>query len=85
VSGKTDGIAETDWLAERTAGWVCTWAEHLRKRDERDFAATMRLHETTGRPLGGKSFIEKLESVLGRVLLPGKPGRPRKADAAEKK
>ena len=78
VSGKPDGIAETAWLTERIAGWVCTWAEHLRKRDERDFAAQMRLHEATGRPLGGEGFVAKLESLLGRVLLPGRPGRPRK-------
>jgi hypothetical protein len=39
VTGKPDGIAETAWLTERIAGWVCTWAEHLRKRDEKDFAA----------------------------------------------
>ena len=83
VTGKPDGVAETAWLSERIAGWVCTWAEHLRKRDERDFAAEMRRHEATGRPLGGESFVEKLESMLGRLLLPGKPGRPRKADAAE--
>ena len=78
VSGKTDGIAETAWLTERIAGWVCTWAEHLRKRDEKDFGAMMRLHETTGRPLGGKSFVKKLESLLGRTLLPCRPGRPKK-------
>jgi putative transposase len=84
VSGKADGIAETAWLAERTAGWVCTWAEHLRKADEKDFAAMMRLHENTGRPLGDKRFLRKLESLLGRTLLPGKPGRPRKVAAKEK-
>ena len=77
VTGKPDGIAETAWLAERIAGWLCTCTEHLRKRDERDFAATMRLHETTGRPLGDKRFLRKLESLLGRTLLPGKPGRPK--------
>ena len=38
----------------------------------------MRLHETTGRPLGGKSFVKKLESLLGRTLLPSRPGRPKK-------
>lgn len=72
------------WLSERIAGWVCTWAEHLRKRDEKDFAAAMRLHETTGRPLGGEGFVGRLESLPGRVLLPGKPGRPEKPTAEEK-
>jgi len=84
VSGKPDGIVETDWLTERIAGWVCTWAQHLRKRDERDFASMMRLHENTGRPLGDKGFVRKLEALLDRVLTPGKPGRPKKAAGADK-
>ena len=78
VSGRTDGIAETGWLNERIGGWVCTWAQHLRKRDEGDFASRMRMHENTGRPLGDEGFVKKLETMLARVLLPGKPGRPRK-------
>ena len=78
VSGKSDGICETAWLSERIAGWVCTWAEHLRRADEKDFASMMHLHENTGRPLGDKSFVKKLETVLSRVLAPGKPGRPKK-------
>ena len=83
VSGKPNGIVEADWLTERIAGWGCTWAEHLRKRDERDFASMMRLHENTGRPLGGEGFVKKLETLLGRVLTPGKPGRPKKTAEAD--
>ena len=84
VSGKPDGVAETTWLTERTAGWVCTWAKHLRTRDEKDFGSVMRLHEATGRPLGDKSFLKCLESLLGRALLPGHPGRPRNAEGKDK-
>jgi hypothetical protein len=29
---------------------ACTWAEHLRKADEKDFGAMMQRHENTGRP-----------------------------------
>lgn len=79
VSGKPDGIAETAWLTKRIAGWGCTWAEHLRKADDKDFAAMMRLHENTGRPMGDKPFVRKLEALLGRSLLPGQPGRPKKS------
>ena len=84
VSGKPDGIVETDWLTERIAGWVCTWAKYLRSREEREFAAMMRRHENTGRPLGEKSFVKKLEALLGRTLLPGKPGRPKKTTESGK-
>ena len=33
VSGDADGIAETDWLSERVAGWLCTWGEYLARED----------------------------------------------------
>jgi len=79
VTSKPDGICETAWLTDRIAGWVCTWAKHLRKRDEKDFASMMHLHENTGRPLGNEGFVKKLETTLGRMLTPGKPGRPKKA------
>jgi len=80
VRGETDGIAETDWLTERIAGWVCSWEEHLRQPDEEGLAKVMQLHENTGRPLGDKPFVRRLEKLLGRPLLPGRPGRPRKAE-----
>ena len=35
-------------------------------------------HERTGRPLGSKSFIERLENKLSRILTPQKGGRPKK-------
>ena len=34
----------------------------------------IRKHERTGRPLGSEGFVEKLDSVLVRVLKHGKPG-----------
>jgi len=48
-------------------------------RDEAELAVTMRRRENTGRPLGSRPFVEKLEALLGRKLLPPKPGRPKKA------
>ena len=79
VRSKPDGICETAWLTDRLAGWVCTSAEHLRKRDEKHFASMMHLHENTGRPLGNEGFVKKPETTLGRMLTPGKPGRLKKA------
>jgi len=34
----------------------------------------VRKHECTGRPLGSMSFVERLESTLGRSLQRQKPG-----------
>ena len=34
----------------------------------------IKLHERTGRPLGGDSFVEKLENMLNMKLKKDKPG-----------
>ena len=78
MGDRPDEIAETDWLTERIAGWICTWREYLADREDEGLPAVMRLHENTGRPLGSQPFVEKLEALLGRKLLPGTPGRPKK-------
>jgi putative transposase len=36
------------------------------------------MNTSTGRPLGGESFIAGLETLLCRKIFPGKAGRPRK-------
>jgi len=84
VSGRPDPLAQSDWLAERTAGralrslgeagGVCSWGEYLRQNDGRDVAAAMRRHEGTGRPLGDVAFLKKIGRRLGRDLVPKKPG-----------
>ncbi|MBL7130091.1 MAG: hypothetical protein ISS45_01580 [Candidatus Omnitrophica bacterium] len=38
----------------------------------------LQLHERTGRPLGGKTFIEKLESLLKINLKKKRAGRRKK-------
>jgi putative transposase len=80
VENRSDAWAEGDWLRERTAGWVCTWAEYLRERDEPNgkdklgIGEVLRRHESTGRPLGDRPFLERLGQQLGRNLLPQKRG-----------
>jgi len=47
--------------------------------DGRDVAPAMRRHESTGRPLGDVKFLKKIGRLLGRDLVPRKPGpAPRK-------
>jgi len=83
VTGRADELAEWEWLDERIAGWVCTWAEHLGKDDGP--AATggeaigriLHRHEGTGRPLGERPFVQRIAQLLGRDLTPRRPGRPR--------
>jgi len=78
VAGRGDAVAEGPWLAERIEGWTCTWGEYLQGPEDDGLSAAMRLHESTGRPLGSESFVKALEALIGRPLLPGKPGRPKK-------
>jgi len=75
---RRDALAERAWLRERTAGWVCTWREYLAEAGDAALAAALRRHENTGRPLGDRPFLERIGALLGRDLLPGKRGRPRK-------
>ena len=42
--------------------------------DGPDVAPTMRRHESTGRALGDLPFLRKLGRLLGRDLIPKKPG-----------
>ncbi|HET7785094.1 MAG TPA: transposase [Myxococcales bacterium] len=55
---------------------VGEWSAFLRTEPELDVACACRKHEGTGRPLGSDVFIDQLESQLGRVLRPRKPGPP---------
>ena len=60
---------------------VPDWGAYLRSvGDEEEVAATMRRHESTGRPLGGEGFLTRLEKKLGKTLRPQKPGPKPKAD-----
>jgi putative transposase len=75
AAGRGDAVAEGAWLAERTAGWICTWGEYLREPDDAEVADRLRQLENTGRPMGERPFVERLATTLGRDLLPKKPGR----------
>ena len=74
VTGKPDGVAETDWLTDLTSGWVCTWRKYLRQDEASVLGETLRRHETTGRPLGDESFVKRVGAMLRRDLLPKKRG-----------
>jgi len=77
VAGRGDAVAEGARLLERTAGWIWTWQEHLREEDEDGLAIAMRRHENTGRPLGDSGFVKRVGVLLGRNVLPEKPGPKR--------
>jgi putative transposase len=51
------------------------WASYLSQKDEDAEIRKIAEHEHTGRPLGDKAFIKKLEELTGRILAPQKRGR----------
>lgn len=72
--GETEGDA---LVAQREiAGAGVNWRALL-KHDPQE-TPTLRRHTRTGRPLGPIGFVQSLESLTGRRLVPGRPGRPPK-------
>lgn len=73
--GKTENMV----LAERHryGRKIRNWARFLGRAQDREVVARLKLHTGTGRPLGDKAFVRRLEKKTGRVLRPGKPGRPK--------
>jgi putative transposase len=58
---------------------VNDWRRFLQEGISDQVLKKLRSHSRTGRPLGSKSFINKIEKLLGRRVRPGKTGR-RKED-----
>jgi putative transposase len=78
LKGQDDGLVRVSPLLERVGDWKSFLGEGL------DNAAreAIRASERTGRPLGDKSFIRRLEKKLDRTLTRRKPG-PKPAGQAD--
>jgi len=74
LSGKDDGLVKVSPMLDRVSNWQSLLDSDM---DEATIA-TLRKHSQTGRPLGDESFLDRLESQVGRVLRPQKQGRKRK-------
>ena len=59
---------------------VARWREYLASSGSDAEAEAIRKCTHTGRPLGGPEFIEGLEKIVGRRLIPQKGGRPEKPE-----
>jgi putative transposase len=75
LSGRDDSLVKARPLLDKV---LYGWREFLTLSVGGSEAELLRRHERTGRPLGSRDFVSGLESSLGRRLLPGKGGRPRK-------
>ncbi len=72
LSGNDDRLVKTRPLLQITGG---KWEDFLNVKVSEEEIVAVERHEQTGRPLGSVSFIETLESSLGRILKPNKAGR----------
>ncbi len=77
ISGKDqfDILAMDVWPPKRT---IKNWADLLAGNLSVDVREKLRTYTQTGRPLGGREFIEPLEKKFRRRLHPLPVGRPRK-------
>jgi len=57
-------------MRERVADWPSDLSGESVESDE-----VIERHTRTGRPLGGKAFVERLETVTGQSLAPKRPER----------
>ena len=70
LCGRDDALVRVAPLLERFEDWGEFLAGGLTEAE----AGLLRRHERTGRPLGGESFVLRLEALLGRLLHPQKRG-----------
>ena len=77
ISSYNDTLVKAALLLEITGG---TWKDFLTAAIREEEIMEMRRHERTGRPLGRGSFVEDLETMLGRILKPKKAGRRPKSE-----
>jgi putative transposase len=61
-------------------GVITNWDAFIRQETNENKVMALRLHERTGRPLGDKNFIDRVERILARPLKKRKPG-PRAAES----
>lgn len=71
LRGIDDALVRTAPLLEMVGDWRTFLAGGIDSEE----TELIRQHERTGRPLGDDAFVANLESALGRVLRPQRPGR----------
>ena len=77
ISSYDDTLMKAAPLLEITGG---TWKDFLTAAIREEEITEMRRHEWTARPLGSRSFVENLETMLGCILKPKKAGKRPKSE-----
>ena len=71
LSGRDDRLVKVAPLCAMVADWEGLLNSVIREEELRE----LRDHGRTGRPLGDETFLDRLETLVGRQLKPQKPGR----------
>ncbi|MFH1538634.1 MAG: hypothetical protein ABIH66_06725 [bacterium] len=71
-AGRDDTLVKAAPLLELLGA---DWGEFLSRPVPKAVRESLQRCERTGRPLGNAAFITRIESMLGRVLMPRKAGR----------
>ncbi len=74
LAGRDDGLATVKGMLDLVWIFVPEWRAYLDLQTPEETVARLRRHERTGRPLGERGFIGRLEQLLGRQLHRQKPG-----------
>ncbi|MDO9490517.1 MAG: transposase [Sphingomonadaceae bacterium] len=73
LAGKGDALVDVAPLLERVGDWRALLDSGLDAAEHKALQAS----ERTGRPLGDKAWLERLEAHSGRAVVPRKAGRPK--------
>jgi len=76
LEGRDDQLVTARPLLEM----IGDWSRFLSSAVAAEEQESLRRHERTGRPLGSKRFVSKLERLLDRPLHPRKAGRPARGE-----
>ena len=81
VGGGADPLVRGQTPFKRS---ISDWNAYLGQAQPKGWQAALQSATLTGRPLGGRKFVKRLEESLGRRLQALPHGRPRKEDPGEK-
>ena len=81
LAGQDDALCQAAPMLDRVADSLGTdWRGYLAQQTPAETLDTFHGHNRNGLPLGDRTFVERLEAVVGRSLVPRGIGRPRKLE-----
>jgi len=73
---RADMLPDTEFLPK---DFITNWSDWLKVEHSEEELKLIRKFTSTGRVRAQPDLLKQLETITGRKLLPGSPGRPRKS------